>query len=135
MSDKPTIQVTCAIIERDGLILAAQRSASMSMPLKWEFPGGKIKDLESAEECIKRELKEELSISVSVVNRLKDYPHNYDNISINLIPFICTIEDGHISLSEHRQITWLPPHSLLNLDWAEADLPIVKDIIARNGYI
>ena len=60
------IQVTCAIIARDGLVLAAQRSAVMSLPLKWEFPGGKINHGESTEECLRRELFEELSIQGSV---------------------------------------------------------------------
>ena len=50
------IHVTCAIIERDGLVLAARRSRSMRMPLKWEFPGGKIEPGESPEACLHREL-------------------------------------------------------------------------------
>ena len=60
------IQVTCAIIERDGLVLAAQRSAAMSLPHKWEFPGGKIHQGKSTSECLRRELLEELNIHVSV---------------------------------------------------------------------
>ena len=58
------IHVTCAIIERDGLVLAAQRSAIMSMPLKWEFPGGKVDVGEGLEECLCRELAEELGVNV-----------------------------------------------------------------------
>ena len=58
------IHVACAIIERDGLVLAARRSASMSFPLKWEFPGGKIDPGESPQECLHRELLEEMGVSV-----------------------------------------------------------------------
>jgi mutator protein MutT len=54
------IHVTCAIIERDGLVPATRRSAAMSMPLKWEFPGGKIDPGESPEACLRREIHEEL---------------------------------------------------------------------------
>ena len=61
---RPHLQVSCAIIERDGLVLAARRSATMSLPLKWEFPGGKIDPGESPEECLVRELREELRILV-----------------------------------------------------------------------
>ena len=59
---KKHIHVTCVIIERDGRVLAAQRSASMVLPLKWEFPGGKIDPGESSEECLRRELLEELRV-------------------------------------------------------------------------
>lgn len=52
------IDVTCAILLRDGLILAAQRSAVMNLPFKWEFPGGKIDPGESPEECLNRELND-----------------------------------------------------------------------------
>ena len=56
--DGKNIDVSCAIIERDGLILAAQRSEAMAMPLKWEFPGGKVKQGEEPDTCLKRELME-----------------------------------------------------------------------------
>ena len=56
------IHVTCAIIERNGLVLAARRSASMHLPLKWEFPGGKIRAGEDPGECLKREIREELDL-------------------------------------------------------------------------
>lgn len=56
------IQVTCGIILKDGKVLVAQRSEAMSLPLKWEFPGGKIVRGESEEDCLKRELLEELNI-------------------------------------------------------------------------
>ena len=71
------IEVSCAIIEAEGLVLVAQRSESMSMPLKWEFPGGKVHAGESPEECLHRELKEELSITVEVVRNLPSASHDY----------------------------------------------------------
>lgn len=60
------IQVTCAIIQSDGKILAVQRSEAMSLPLKWEFPGGKIDLGETAEKCLLREIKEELNIDIAL---------------------------------------------------------------------
>ncbi|MDZ7667653.1 MAG: NUDIX domain-containing protein [Desulfotignum sp.] len=62
---KNHLHVTCAIIEQDGCVLAAQRSRSMAMPLKWEFPGGKIKPGETPEHCLCREIAEELAIDLA----------------------------------------------------------------------
>ena len=124
------IHVTCAIIERDGLVLAAQRSAAMSLPLKWEFPGGKIDPGESAEECLRRELVEELSILVSVGKSLPASTHRYPTFTVTLYPFVCSIASGDIVLHEHAAIDWLPPGQLQTLDWAEADWPVIEAYLA-----
>ena len=72
------INVTCAIIERDGLVLAAQRSAVMSLPLKWEFPGGKIEKGESPAMAGLREVREECGIlNLVIVNDLPSTYHTY----------------------------------------------------------
>lgn len=125
------IHVTCAIIERDGLVLAAQRSAMMSLPLKWEFPGGKIHQDESPEECLRREIAEEMSVQISIGNSLPPSTHNYPAFSITLYPFVCSIESGEIILAEHAAIAWLVPEQLHTLDWAEADIPVVKTYLAK----
>jgi 8-oxo-dGTP diphosphatase len=120
------IDVTCAIIERDSLVLAAQRSAAMSLPLKWEFPGGKVDPGESLEECLQRELLEEMGVQVSPCRRLPSHTHHYPTFTVTLYPFVCTIEAGEIVLHEHAAIAWLPPSRLTELDWAEADLPVIE---------
>jgi 8-oxo-dGTP diphosphatase len=121
--------VTCAIIERDGLVLAAQRSAVMSLPLKWEFPGGKIHHGESTKECLRRELLEELNIHVSVGKSLPVTTYHYPTFTVTLHPFICAIEAGEIALTEHAAITWLAPKNLHSLDWAEADVPVIESYL------
>jgi len=120
------LHVTCAIIERDGLVLTAQRSSAMSLPLKWEFPGGKIDPGESPEACLRREILEELGIHVTIGQGLPTSTHHYPKLSITLYPFVCTINSGDIVLYEHAAIDWLPPDLLHTLDWAEADLPVLK---------
>lgn len=120
------IHVTCAIIERDGLVLAAQRSAAMSLPFKWEFPGGKIDPSESPEECLRRELVEELGIQVAVGKRLPVSTHHYPAFAVTLYPYVCTITAGEIVIHEHEAIVWLPLDELHSLDWAEADLPVIE---------
>jgi len=125
------IQVACSIIERDGLVLAARRGASKSLPLKWEFPGGKIDPGESAEECVKRELLEEMGVLIDVKAALPLCTHHYSHFSVTLHPVICVIVSGEIALYEHTAIRWLPPEELYDLDWAEADFAVIDSYFAR----
>lgn len=118
--------VACAIIEQDGKVLAAQRSERMSLPLKWEFPGGKINDQEAPEACLVREVMEELGLLVAVGRPLPKASHAYIDFSVTLFPFLCTIAGGTLTLHEHKAVTWLPPDRLASLDWAAADLPIIR---------
>lgn len=119
------LHVACAIIERDGLVLAAQRSRTMSLPLSWEFPGGKIHDGERPEEALARELTEELGVTIAVGSPLAPATHRYPDFTVTLYPFRCTITGGEITLHEHAAIRWLPPAELHTLAWAPADLPII----------
>lgn len=124
------IQVVCAVIEQDGLILATQRSATMSLPLKWEFPGGKLEQGESLQECLERELHEELGITVRIGQGLPPVTHHYPAFSVTLHPFRCDQISGEPILHEHLAACWLPPHRLQELDWAEADWPILETLVA-----
>ncbi|HAK59020.1 MAG TPA: 8-oxo-dGTP diphosphatase MutT [Nitrospiraceae bacterium] len=121
------IHVACAIIEKDGKVLSTQRSEAMSLPLKWEFPGGKINDGERPEECLKREVHEELGIDIVVGRSLSPITHQYPTFIVTLYPFICRIRSGDITLHEHKALTWLSPETLHELDWAEADIALIED--------
>jgi len=130
------IRVACAIIERGGKVLCTKRSESMSLPLKWEFPGGKINDGESPQECLKRELTEELGIEVSVGAPLTVSTYHYPTFSVTLYPFICKIASGEIVLHEHAAMVWVLPEELQGLDWAEADLTVIEEYqgeVVRNS--
>jgi len=123
------INVTCAIILFNQKILVAQRSEKMKLPLKWEFPGGKLEDGESEVNCIKREIKEEMNIEIEILKKLSNSIYDYGTFKINLIPFISNYVTGEIILSEHKDYKILNKSELLNLDWAEADLPIVEEFL------
>jgi 8-oxo-dGTP diphosphatase len=125
------LQVTCAVILIDNKILAVQRGEQMKLPLKWEFPGGKIEPNESEEECIKREVKEELNIEIVLLKKLSNSFHDYPNFSIELIPFVAQYLSGKLVLKEHQSYQLLKLAELGNLDWAEADIPIVKQLQSR----
>lgn len=124
------IKVTCAIILEKQMVLATRRSASMPHALKWEFPGGKVKSGEAPETCIKREIHEELGLQVRVEGVLPSVIHHYETHTVRLIPFICTILEGNISLSEHHEYRWIHCRDLDSVDWLEADVEVagmVKD--------
>lgn len=121
------IHVACAIIERDGLVLSARRSASMNLPLKWEFPGGKIEPGEGRAECLKRELVEEMGVRIEVGRPLTPATHDYAAFTVTLYPFVCSIASGEITLHEHSAICWLPAARMHELDWADADIPIIAE--------
>ena len=127
------IYVTCGIVELNNCVLSVQRSDAMSLPLKWEFPGGKIEQGESPEECLKRELFEELGINVRISYALASSTYSYPTFIITLYPFICKILSGEIILKEHADIVWLHPSKLFALDWAAADIPVVQVYLDSKG--
>lgn len=124
------IDVACAIIEHDGRVLAAQRSATMRLPLKWEFPGGKLHPGESAADCLVREVEEELGVTVQVLRALPAHEHRYAGFAVRLHPFVCRYDGGKLLLHEHQAVRWLAPEELPALDWAEADIPIIRGYLA-----
>jgi len=121
-----SIHVACAIIEENGRVLAAQRNEFGRMPLKWEFPGGKIHVNESPEECLKREVMEEMGARLEIKRALPPASHDYADFSVTLYPFVCSLLSKEITLHEHKDVKWLLPDELLTVDWAEADIPIIK---------
>jgi 8-oxo-dGTP diphosphatase len=123
-----TVAVVCAIIIFNEKILAVQRGPQMSLPLKWEFPGGKIEENETEEACIKREIREELNIEILLLKKLSSSFYKYPNINVELIPYVAQYLTGEIVLKEHQSYQLLTLAELNNLDWAEADLSIIKEL-------
>jgi len=135
---KRHLHVACAIIELEGLVLAAQRSATMTLPLKWEFPGGKIEAGETAEECLIRELREELGVSVFIGSALSPATHCYSDFTVTLYPFTCRLTGGTVTMYEHHALKWVEPQQMSGLDWAAADLPVIREymnITSENAIV
>ena len=122
----PLTEVACAIILDGDRVLVTQRSEQMPHPLKWEFPGGKLLPGENPEGCIRREIREELKVEISVIQLLPSVRHRYSDLDLKLIPFVCTISKGEIVLTEHRQTHWVHRSELDQMDLLDADLKVVE---------
>jgi len=127
------IHVCCAIIENNGQVLAAQRHHKASNGGKWEFPGGKIEPGETVQECIKREIKEELLIEITLADTLPVVVHQYPDKTIILHPFTCTGNAQKAKPTEHKRIAWIDPDDLHTLDWSDADIKVWQ--YYKNQYL
>ena len=122
------IQVCCAIILNDKKILAVQRGPESSHPMQWEFPGGKILSGETAQQCIVREIQEELSVEIGGLTQLESIDFDYGTKQISLIPFVCNISSGDIFLIEHVSMRWFGFDEWESIDWAGAD----RELVCKN---
>lgn len=128
------IRVTCAIIRNDdNEVLVVQRGKKTDHPFKWEFPGGKLKKGETEDECIIREIREELSMDIVIRSKLSEVEHDYGHKRIILIPFICDTLDELPLLAEHVDFKWLSPGDLKNVDFLEADVFVADEYISLNS--
>ncbi len=124
------IQVVCAIILKKDSLLITQRSEKMALPLKWEFPGGKIEKDENEEQALIREIKEELNIEILPFKKISSHIHDYGSFKINLIAYLSKYVSGDIQLLEHKEYEYVKLEELNSYDMAEADLPIIEKLEA-----
>ena len=113
--------ISCGILRKDDCYLIAQRiKTETHFPLKWEFPGGKKRQDESGEECIIRELEEELGIQVKV----KTLYNRSEKEDATFLHYCVEWVSGEISLVDHEQVKWVPAGDLKNYDLLDVDLEI-----------
>jgi len=122
------IPVTAAILIKDGRILAARRKKDMHLSGYWEFPGGKIEDGESPQECLRRELKEEFGVHCVIGSFFEESVHDYGTKVIRLLSFFVTHISGDFQLRDHDRLLWLVPGELSTIEWAPADVPFVEKL-------
>jgi 8-oxo-dGTP diphosphatase len=124
-------RVAAALIVKDGLILACQRTRHQPMPLKWEFPGGKIEPGEQPRDAMRRELEEELGIEAEVGPEVARIVHEYPGGgSVELRFFEVRKYQGELENRIFREIRWATRKELLQLDFLEADRGLVNDLAA-----
>ena len=125
--EQPLI-VTAAVIRKEDTILIAQRYVKTDHSLKWEFPGGKLECGETPEQCLAREIKEELNLKVEVADIFKVVYHEYPGKKILLLCYLCNDLGGHPKALDCQDFKWINMDTLDQFDFVEADLPIVEKI-------
>jgi len=124
-------RVVAALIAKDGKLLVCQRTRHQTMPLKWEFPGGKIEEGEQPRYALRRELEEELGILATVGDEVKRIQHEYPNGGMVELRFFVVREyQREIENRIFRDIQWAEPKDLPKFDFLEADLTLVEDLVA-----
>jgi len=128
----PTMKrVVAALIVKDGKVLVCQRTRHQTMPLKWEFPGGKIEEGEQPRDALRRELDEELGIIATIGDEVARVRHEYPNGGMVELRFYVVREHkGELENRIFRDIQWSERENLLAYDFLEADLTLVKDLAA-----
>jgi len=122
-------QVVAALIVRKDRLLICQRTERQPMPLKWEFPGGKIEDGEQPHEALRRELQEELGIEATIGDEVACVHHQYAGGSALELRFFLVREwQGNIENRIFRSLRWARRAALPRYDFLEADLRLVQDI-------
>lgn len=122
--------VTCAVIEKEGKILIARRRSGDHMGGKWEFPGGTVEGDETPEQCLRRELKEELGVDIGVDEFICTSQYTYAHATIQLLAFKATLHSDELIVCAHEEIRWVSPRELDRYDFPEADAPIIRHITA-----
>ncbi|WP_455244809.1 (deoxy)nucleoside triphosphate pyrophosphohydrolase [Petrachloros mirabilis] len=127
-----TVEVAAGLICQEGRFLIAKRKTGVHLGGFWEFPGGKREPDETFEECLRRELFEELSIRVGAPRLFQVILHKYKEETIELHFFRCSIEAGFAAPLDCDEIRWVYPHEMGNLKFPPADLPIIE-ALQREG--
>ena len=126
MTEKSKRDVAAGLIMCNGLLLIAQRKHGKSLEYKWEFPGGKLEEGETLEECLTREMMEEMQLKITVGKHFMDSTYDYDFGTIILHAYWATCKNQNVPVVlEHEQYKWVKPEDLSNYDFAPADKPII----------
>jgi 8-oxo-dGTP diphosphatase len=124
-------RVVAALILKDDQILACQRTRHQSMPLKWEFPGGKIEEGEQPRAALRRELEEELGIEAVIGDEVARIHHEYPSGgAVELRFYDVRRYRGEIENRIFREVRWVERTELSQLDFLEADRQLVRDLAA-----
>jgi 8-oxo-dGTP diphosphatase len=123
------LRVTAAIIRAKGKVLIAQRKRDSLFVLKWEFPGGKVEGDENPEECLSRELREELGIETENLGLFTTTEYSYEDFDVELLFYNVRRVSGDLQLNSHERLVWVGIDELQDFDFVEADIPVIEKIM------
>ena len=129
------IKVVAGLILQNDKLLICQRPNFKEHPLKWEFPGGKIKNHESNEEALIREINEELSINIINCEELISYNFNYKDLNKKVFIYFYLVNNfsGKVLNNFHKELKWIEIKDIREYDFLEGDLKII-DYISSNDF-
>ena len=119
------VKVVAAIIAQEGKIFATQRGYG-EFKDGWEFPGGKIEEVETPQQALVREIQEELDTEVEVGDLLGTVEYDYPTFHLSMQCFLCRIKSGSLNLKEHEAARWLAEDELDSVDWLPADIEVLE---------
>lgn len=125
------VDVAIAIIVHEGQILICQRRAKGPLGGFWEFPGGKQEPGETPEQCLRREISEELGITVRPLQPLEPIEWQYPTVAVRLHPFLCELTGGEPAAHAAQEIAWVKPAALLEYTFPPANRQLIASLVLR----
>ena len=122
------IVVIAGLISNNCKYLIAKRNLSKSLGGLWEFPGGKLADDETSQECLKRELMEELNIDADIGGYICKNTHEYNDFTIELHLYEVNSFSGEVIQTEHEEIQWVAMNDFDDYEFAPADIPLINKL-------
>jgi mutator protein MutT len=129
---KKVVEVSAALIFEGGKLLITQRHASAHLGGLWEFPGGKREQHETFEQCLIREIREELGVEISVGELFEEIAHDYPEKSVHLEFFICTLLSGEPQPLDCAAVKWIVKSELAAHEFPAADAQLLEKLRAGN---
>jgi len=123
-------RVTAALLVREGRVLLALRKAGKHMGRKWEFPGGKIQPGEGPEECLARELAEELDIQARIGGLVGAARFSSGAVDLEILLYRAEYVSGTFTLHDHEALAWVEPEKLESYDLADSDRELARQALA-----
>jgi 8-oxo-dGTP diphosphatase len=130
---KEVIRVVAAVIERDGRYLITQRNASATLPLLWEFPGGRVERDETDEDALAREVRGRIGVDVEVGPKVGEHTHEYASYEVHLTMFSCKLPAGATPYpATVNDLRWVTSREFLDYDFPPADEKTMNKLLMRN---
>lgn len=126
--EKPLVEVAIAIICHRGRYLITRRKKDVHLAGLWEFPGGKRTAKETLEQCLFREVKEELGVEIKIERPFCRFDHEYPDRKVILQGYLCRLLTGNPQPLAAQELQWVLPSALLSYHFPEANLPLLQQL-------